>query len=263
MDCLVFPLNWKELSEILQERGRALFLELVSQPLEEENQLEFKKEWIEAQKLAKIMLGMANLGGGIIIFGVEENANKTAKLVGLSEFKDKAVFQSEVKRWLPQSMCFKLSNYDFSCDEEKSIPIPRGLYQVIFVCSEDKDLPYLLSGNTGSEQEGSIFIRRGTQTVLANREEINAMVDKKINALLNEKSNLELEEHLRQLYMLYENKKVEDPFSSSISGSLNPIVAFLKSNMEIKKDAKKEYNNFLAELIEKKQNKIKTLLNLS
>ncbi len=39
----------------------------------ESNELDFKEQMISEEKIAKIILSMANSGGGTIIFGVDDN----------------------------------------------------------------------------------------------------------------------------------------------------------------------------------------------
>ena len=50
----------------------------------EHNEIDFKQEWVETPKLAKLVLALANYGGGAVVFGVEENKQEgTFSFIGL------------------------------------------------------------------------------------------------------------------------------------------------------------------------------------
>ena len=70
--------------DVLQNPTRENFIDILDNGLGEQDNLDFKVQWIEAQKLAEILLGIANSGGGAIILGVKENEDGTLESIGLS-----------------------------------------------------------------------------------------------------------------------------------------------------------------------------------
>jgi hypothetical protein len=66
--------------DVLQNPTRENFIDILDNGLGEQDNLDFKVQWIEAQKLAEILLGIANSGGGAIILGVKENEDGTVTL---------------------------------------------------------------------------------------------------------------------------------------------------------------------------------------
>lgn len=50
---------------------RQQFARLMEEQEYETDSIDFKEKWIEKGKLAKIILAMANYGGGIIVFGIK------------------------------------------------------------------------------------------------------------------------------------------------------------------------------------------------
>lgn len=65
--------NGKELVyNILQEPTREKFIDILYNGFGEQDNLDFKEQWIGPQKIAEIILGIANSGGGALIFGVKE-----------------------------------------------------------------------------------------------------------------------------------------------------------------------------------------------
>lgn len=251
--------NKELMYDLLQSRDREKFLSLLDNSLGEQDALDFKKEWIDYQNLAKIMLGMANIGGGMIVVGVEEKEDKTLNPVGLKSICDKADVQNKIDKYLPENLKFRVDDYDFT--GESYSKIKNKLYQVVSISSDDKNLPYILTKGMEKDEEGVIFVRRGTKSVRANTEEIKNMISKRTETLLMDKSSLELEEHLKQLYILYENKKTEkNLLGSGISNSILLSLGFDVNNKEL---MKKEYNQTLEYFINKKKEKIESVLDLS
>ena len=65
--------NGKELVyNILQEPTREKFIDILYNGFGEQDNLDFKEQWIDRQKIAEIILGIANSGGGALIFGVKK-----------------------------------------------------------------------------------------------------------------------------------------------------------------------------------------------
>lgn len=72
----------------------------------EQDNIDFKEEWISNTKLCEIMLGMANCGGGVIIFGIKEKEDGTVDAVGLEKIEDKADIANKCKKFLPENFLF-------------------------------------------------------------------------------------------------------------------------------------------------------------
>ena len=74
-----------------------------------------------------------------------------------------------------------------------------SLLQVLnsYVRCKEIELPYIWMEDSNGAEVGCTFYRRGTKTVKANMQEINDMIDKRIEAAYVEQSNLQLEEHLK------------------------------------------------------------------
>ena len=185
----------------LQEPTRENFIDIVFNGVGEQNCIDFKKIWIEPQKLSEIILGMANTGGGVIVLGVEEKEDGTVEAIGLGEIFDKEKQHSKISKFLPDTVKFDIYDFDFS--GETYSKIENKMYQMIQIHSDDRDLPYLWNKNSNENQIGCAFIRKGTKTVKANSAELSELIDKKIRSMYTEGSKLALEEHLKQLKILY------------------------------------------------------------
>ena len=63
-----FPKQIKDtVYRLLQEPTLDHFREFLQDQTGEHNAIDFKQEWIEKDKLAKLMLALANYGGGIVV----------------------------------------------------------------------------------------------------------------------------------------------------------------------------------------------------
>lgn len=108
-----FPKQIKDtVYRLLQEPTLDHFREFLQDQTGEHNAIDFKQEWIEKDKLAKLMLALANYGGGIVVFGVHENGDKTFSCDGLKELQAKEQIGAWIKPYLSSSL--KYDVYDFS-----------------------------------------------------------------------------------------------------------------------------------------------------
>lgn len=256
--------------KFLQEPTREKFIDIVFNGVGEQNSIDFKKVWIEPQKLSEIILGMANTGGGVIIVGVDEKDDGTIEAIGLDEIVDKEKQYSRIVKFLPDTVKFDLIDFDFS--DETYSKIENKLYQVILIYSEDKDFPYIWNKDSNANSVGCVFIRKGTKTIKANSYELSKLIDKKIKSMYTEGSKLALEEHLEQLKTLYKFVGVkENVIHTGILNAGKVLSERLQSAFcnlgEIEKlknpfYPEEEFEEFVANMIKEKKLKIEKVLDL-
>lgn len=254
----------------LQEPTREKFIDLVFDGVGEQDSIDFKKIWIDPQKLSEIILGMANTGGGVIILGVDEKEDGTMEAVGLEEIVDKEKQHSKISKFLPNTVKFDILDFDFS--GEAYSKIENKMYQIIVINSEDKDLPYMWDRDSNENQVGCVFIRKGTKTVKANSFELSELIGKKIRSMYAEGSRLALEEHLEQLKTLYEYVGVkENVIHKNILNIgqtlLERFQAISESLGEVERSKnpfypEEDFEEFIANMIKKKKIKIERVLDL-
>lgn len=97
---------------LLQEPTLDHFREFLQENTGEHNAIDFKREWIEKDKLAKLMLALANYGGGFVVFGVQENNDKTFTCDGLNPLQAKEQIAAQIKPYLSSNLKYEV--YDFS-----------------------------------------------------------------------------------------------------------------------------------------------------
>ncbi len=96
-----FPKQLKDIMyELLREPTLEKLREFLHSQTGEHNSIDFKEQWIENATLAKEILALSNSQGGIIVFGVSENDDKTISISGLSEIVDKAIISNGIKNYI-------------------------------------------------------------------------------------------------------------------------------------------------------------------
>lgn len=256
-------LSKENVYKTLQNPSREDLINSVFNGVGEQDDLDFKENWTKHQKIAEIILGMANIGGGSIIVGVKENDDGTLEANGLLALEDKEKLHSKIYNFLPDNVKFNI--YDFDFTSESYDKIKGKMFQILIVDSDEKELPYIWKKDTDSAEEGCIFFRRGTKTVKANTQEIREMINKRIKATYSEQSSLELEDHLKQLNVLYKhirfsnNSSVFNVFLRNIH-SVEASIALGEKNALYPDES---YEEFIANMIAKKKKKIEIILDLN
>lgn len=265
-----FPKQTKDqIYYLLQEPTLDKFRDFLREQTGEHNSIDFKSKWIENASLAKEMLAMANSQGGIIVFGLAENEDKTANIKGLSEIKDKAVVSNEIKKYISSNLEYEI--YDFSYDASEYEALIGKKFQILVVEDCPNFILFLSKNESGSFKQNTIYIRRGTSCETANEEEIQSIIDRRIKYVhpLNGEP-LPLKEHLMQLKTLYDHIEKEH---SCLTGECLKILgltmgSFINNFGIVKKTEPnplypdEEYEQFISRMIIEKKKKIERVLDL-
>ena len=99
--------------QFLKEPTKDNFRDFMKKSCGELNEMDFKETWIDKGPLAKIMLAMANNGGGIIVFGVKENEDNTFDILGLDSLKDTSDISNSISRFVSSSLDYEVFNFVF------------------------------------------------------------------------------------------------------------------------------------------------------
>ncbi|HHT96094.1 MAG TPA: ATP-binding protein [Bacteroidales bacterium] len=198
-----FPKQLKDIAyRLLQEPTLDTFREFLHTQMGEHNAIDFKRQWIENAALAKEMLALANSKGGFIVFGVAENEDGSVCIEGLPEIRDKAVISNDIKNFISSNLKYEI--YDFSYTTSNYEALKDKKFQMLVVEDVPEHIPFLSKKESGSLKQNTIYVRRGTSCEMADEEEIQAMLKRRINYLYPSKGEpLQLEEHLKQLKILY------------------------------------------------------------
>ena len=128
-------------------------------------------------------------------------------------------------------------------------------------------IPFLAKRESGSLKQNMIYIRRGTSCEVANQEELDSILKRHINYMHPVKGEpLDLEEHLKQLKVLYKNIDKEKIYYTNIlTGVLKGVISYLGQEKRREPNPlypDEEYEEFISRLITAKKNKIERVLDL-
>jgi hypothetical protein len=149
----------------------------------EQKRLDFKRAMPpKRESLAKILLAMANSGGGVIILGVDEKEDGTFDPIGLPKVTDKS--KIKVQKYLPDELKLRYDVIDLLCKAGDS-PLVRGKkFQAIIVKDEPLFVPYTAQADGDGIYEGTIYVRRLSESVSANTAELKDIFSRRISSIL-------------------------------------------------------------------------------
>lgn len=266
-----FPKQLKDqVYKLLQEPTLDKFREFLQAQTGEHNSIDFKSQWIENAALAKEMLALANSQGGFIVFGVAENEDKSVRIEGLSEIKDKAVVSNGIKNYISSNMKYEIYDFTYTTSEYEALNDKK--FQMLVVEDTPEYIPFLAKKESGSLKQNMIYVRRGTSCEIANEEELQAMLNRRMNYLhpLNGEP-LQLDEHLKQLKILYE--KIEknhiyykNGFSDGMTSLFSSLANFIVKGEKVVEPnplyPDESYEQFVSRMIVEKKKKIERVLDL-
>lgn len=259
----------EEFAKFLEDPTRESLREILKNNSGEQNDLDFKAEWPSDPKVAKHVLAFANYGGGCLIVGVKEEKDMLTPK-GLTELKDKTTIFNKITKFLPGSLLADqhINLYDFSYTESEYEKIKGKKFQVLTVNSSPEKLPFVSLNNGEGINEYRIYTRRGMQTVEASYEEIQKIINRRIETQYSSTAEIELETHLSQLKMLYEQVSPYKYFRSQASWAANLSRALDNALGEQQKKEnpnypKENYEAFISRMIEKKKKKIEIELGVA
>ncbi len=187
--------------QFLKEPTKDNFRDFMKKSCGELNEMDFKETWIDKGPLAKIMLAMANNGGGIIIFGVKENEDNTFDVLGLDNLKDTADISNSISRLVSSSLDYEVFNFVFDSDVYGEFENKK--FQIMVIHDTPERLPFVSLGQSEKIEKDVIYVRRGTKSEKATSEEINRIIERKIATIYSENTDVSLDQHLEQLKKLY------------------------------------------------------------
>lgn len=203
-------------SRFFENPTRESFRSLLKEHVGELRNCDFKEDWPEMGALAKHVLGIGNAGGGCLILGVKENADKTTSPQGLQQIKDKADISNGLKAYLPEPLLAAVETADFKYEASEYAALVGKLFQVIFVHARPESLPFVAQRGTTGLRAGAIYVRREGQTEEASYEEVQTLIRQKLAAAPQTEEARGIKEHLEELKVLY----AEIPRNLNAPGSL-------------------------------------------
>ncbi|WLR51217.1 hypothetical protein LC040_18970 [Bacillus tianshenii] len=149
------------------------------------------------------------------------------------DFLDKADVDNKLENYLPKYLKYRTE--DFIFNEYAAEPIRNKKFQVLIIEYDPKYVPYTSIISRGELRYGAIYVRQGTKTLEATHEKLVEMILRKVQSGGSFSTELSLQEHLMQLRHLYYEKN---------------------------RQFDEEYEQFIEQVIIKKQKRIEEVLDL-
>jgi hypothetical protein len=224
--------------------------------------LDFKEAWPEHSKLARHILGLANTGGGVIVIGVAE-ADQALSPVGVTKLIDKTDILKGVQKYIPHSLHKDLHVLDFSYNASEYGALKGKTFQVLIVEPDIHRQPFLSLADAKDIRANAVYVRRNAATEEATHEELQNLLNVRLETGYSTRGEIDLQTHLRQLETLY------DQINPRIGGGV------LSLEMQAKLAAigtinskpnplypKESFDAFIVRMIEKKKIRIELELDL-
>lgn len=191
----------EEFAKFFEAPDRVKFKELLKNNTGEYNHIDFKEAWLDTEKTAKHILGFANSRGGIIVFGVKENSDKTLTSQGLPELKDKTQIVQSLQSYLPEKLVFDI--LDFAYADSEYAEIKNKKFQVLIVEDTPPYIPFLSMRDGTGIIKNRIYYRGAINTEEATQEQLQEIINRRIETGYSSTSEDEFKNHLAQLKDLY------------------------------------------------------------
>jgi len=187
-----------------EDPSRETLQQYLDDHLGEGREIDFKQEWLSRHDLARMILGFANTRNAALIFGVKENSDHSFDAVGLEQVKDKADFQKELKDLLPGPLLESVELWDLPYKNSGFEKLEGKTFQVVLVPYMPERIPFLPKRGTTDLKPTAIYIRRDGETVEANHEELESLINRRIETKHSTSMEMDLRKHLEQLKVLHE-----------------------------------------------------------
>lgn len=271
-----FQIKDKFFDLIVKNPSRDGFKTFLKESCGELDNIDFKEKWITKGKLAKIMLAMANTGGGVIVLGIQENKDDNYLAVGIDELKDAADVEKEIKKLVPRNLSYSVLNFIY--DDEIYGEYAGKKFQAIIIADAPEQLPFFSIGASDDIEKDCVYVRRGTSSEKASARDFETMIQRKLENVFKESNDLSLKEHLEQLQFLYDSipqkKRVLVKKGKRFVGAMEGLQALSERMTEILGEPdqyeevpnenypSEDYEQFLVRMIDKKKLKIEKILDL-
>ncbi|MBA4158942.1 MAG: ATP-binding protein [Gemmatimonadetes bacterium] len=244
--------SWKEdFARFFESPSREALRDLIRDHAGELDEYDFKLAWPAFSKVARHIIAMANSGGGAIVFGVQEKDDGSFEPKGLESMVDKADVQRGLSSFLPGQIGYEVVNFTYSASEYSALV--GKTFQVLIVDDLPQYLPFTSKGAGDGIREDTIYIRRGTSSERANYEELQQILNRRIETGYSSRNELKLEQHLAELKALYQ----QVPRYRSIIDQLAVMGALYEPNPRFPKE---DLPDFVLKLIEAKKKIIESIV---
>lgn len=252
----------EEFAKFCENPDRTKFRELIEQNTGEYNHIDFKEKWIEIPVIAKHILGFANSEGGVLVFGIKEEATGSSIVQGIEKIEDKTDIKSKLQKYLPAELQYEIHNFEYNDDAEWG-QIKNKKFQVLIVENTPQYIPFLSMSSSGEILcKNRIYCRGRTNTEEATYEELKKIINRRLDTTLSTTIEDEFKEHITQLRMLYsfiDKYLTRAPFWMTTTDYLTTFGSTREDNPKYPEE---DFEEFIIKMIQRKKDIIEGLIRL-
>ncbi len=241
--------TYEVFAKFFEKPTRSHLRELLKNHTGEFDYLDFKERWLPKgarAEFARDILGFANSGGGVMVIGVKECTDGSLSSVGIPELTDKTDVRSSVKKFLPEDIDYDVFNFSF--EESEYSAIKGKKFQVLLVEDRPHYLPFISMADGDQIKSGRVYVRSDTATSIATHEQLQKILNRRIETGYSTGRELTLKEHLDELKFLYAHISPSSISIEMITLVINPHYP------------KESYQAFIARMIDSKKEMIEDFL---
>ncbi len=165
--------------------------------------LDFKQEWPTHPKVARHVLGLSNFGGGAMVIGMAERDDGSIEAVGLPGLTDKAKLTGGIAKYVPERLWRAVEILDFAFEESEYPALKGKAFQVLLAPNDPTHIPFLCTSDGEGIRKAAVYVRRGTSSEEASDEEMQNILNRRLETGYSTRSEIDLQTHLEQLKLLY------------------------------------------------------------
>lgn len=256
---------YEEFARFFEQPTREGLRDLLKKNVGEFPYCDFKEEWPIHSKTARHILGIANSGGGCMVLGVRQKDDNSLEPTGLKILTDKADVVNGIQKFLPNLLFSTLSDniLDFPFEESEYPAIKGKKFQVVFVEDDPKHLPFVATADGKGIRKPAIYIRRGSATEEANHDELQRIINRRLETGYSSQREIDLSPHLEQLQVLYGHIN-KYHYSGGITHGIAAMLTPIFKGEPVLNPAypQEEYDDFVARMVDKKKQLIEIVLNV-
>lgn len=248
----------EEFARFFEQPTRESLRDLIKRNFGEVDDLDFKEVWPSNQKIARHILGIANFGGGCLIAGMAQDSTGSIISKGLDELKDKADLQKGVQKYLPNQLEFV--SLDFVYSDSEYTTLVGKKFQAIIVENKPRYLPFICSSDGDGIRAGAIYTRRGTSSEEVNYNELQAIINRRLETDYSTQSQFNLEREISELKLLYGEIQKYHYYDPDYEPDYGELRMQEENNTFYPEE---ELDEFIAGIIKAKKLRIKALLKIN
>lgn len=245
----------EEFARFFEKPTREGFRELVRTHFGEWDELDFKMDWPAFSKIGRHFLGFANSGGGALVFGIKQEADNSLSPVGLPTLRDKTDVHAGVQDYLPSSVRWEMLDFHFT--ESEYGPIKGKKFQVLLVEDDPEHLPFIAEADGDDIRRGAIYVRDGVATREASYEELQALINRRLETGHSTSRELAIKRHMDELEVLYGSIGRFAGYALGLVADDKLMETFFKKNPAYPSE---DFDHFVARMIREKKSLIEKLL---